>query len=70
MTAFMNVSCRIVESFGKKDDCVLMNCRKILPTYKLATSVNNAVKPSLLVGKTGFSWYCQMCLICSYACCS
>lgn len=27
----------------------MMNCRKILPTYKLATSENNAVKPSLTV---------------------
>lgn len=52
MTASVNVSCRIVESFGKKDDCVLMNYGKIPFTCKLATSVNNAMKPSLLVGKT------------------
>lgn len=52
MTASVNISCRIVESFGKKDDCVLINYRKIPSTCKLATSVNNAMKPSLLVGKT------------------
>jgi len=51
MTASVNVSCRIVESFRKKDDCIWMNYRKIPSTWKLATSVNNAMKP-LPVGKT------------------
>lgn len=52
MTASVNVSCRIVESFGKKDYSVLMNYRKIPSSCKLATSINNAMKPSPLVGKT------------------
>lgn len=43
MTASVNVSCRTVESFGKKDDWVLINYRKIPSTCKLATSVNNAM---------------------------
>lgn len=52
MTASVNVSCRIVESFGKKDYSALMNYRKIPSSCKLATSINNAMKPSPLVGKT------------------
>lgn len=46
MTASVNDSCRIVESFGKKDDCVFINYRKILCIHKSTTLVNDALKHS------------------------
>lgn len=49
MTASVNVYCRIVELFGKKDDCVFMNYRKIPCIHKSATLVNNALKPFILL---------------------